>query len=439
MEPWLLTIILFGSMLLFLALGLPVAFTLGGLSLAIGYFIWGGLPGFYAFTLNSLGKLSEFTIVALPLFILMAAVLQYSGLADDLYETVYRLLGGIKGGLAMGTIIVATVFAAMVGTSSAATAALGLTSLPSMLKRGYNKGMSAAAICAGGALGILIPPSGMMIVFGSEAEVSVGKLFFGGIIPGLLLAFLFIAYIAFRCWRNPLAGPPLPPEERFNFKQKVASLKNVILPLLIIFLVLGIIYFGVATPTEAAGIGLVGALLCILFRRQLNLTSLKGMFSMAVGVNAMVCWIMIGAVAYSRLVLTSGVGEWFCGIVTGLEVNRWLILIGMQLLFFVLGMVLDPVGIILITTPLFMPIIRELGFDPLWFGILFIMNMEMAYITPPFGFNLFVMRGIASASDLTIKDIYLGVWPFVAIQALGLALVMIFPQLALWIPGLMIE
>jgi tripartite ATP-independent transporter DctM subunit len=438
MEPWLMAIILFASMFVVLALGLPVAFTLGGLSLAIGYFVMGGEAGFYAFTLSSFGKLTEFTITALPLFILMAAVLQHSGLADDMYEMVYRWMGGIKGGLAMGTVIISAIFAAMVGISTVATATLGITSLPSMRKRGYDKKLCIGVICAGGALGILIPPSIIFILYGVEAEVSIGKLFFGGVIPGILLSLLFIAYIAIRCGINPAFGPPLPPEERFTWAQKVQSLKGVILPVLVIFLVLGVIYLGLTTATEAAAIGLVGSLVCAAVRRQLNLTTLKKMFVMGIGVNGMVAWIMIGAVAYSRLVTVSGVGEWFCSLITGLELNRWIILFGMQVVFFILGCLLDPAGIILITIPIFIPIIRALNFDTLWFGVLFVMNMEMAYLTPPFGFNLFVMRGVAP-DDVTMDDIYRAVWPFVGLQALGLILVMIWPDLGVWLPQRMIH
>ncbi|MCL6611918.1 MAG: TRAP transporter large permease subunit [Peptococcaceae bacterium] len=438
MDPWLLGIILLGAMLLFLALGVPVAFTLGGLSLAIGYFVWGGTGGFYAVTLGSLGKISEFTLTAIPLFLLMAAVLQFSGLADDMYEMVYRWMGSIKGGLAIGSIIISAIFAAMVGISTVATATLGLTALPSMIKRGYNKKLAAGAICAGGALGIIIPPSVIMIIYASEAEVSAGQMFFGGIVPGVLMALIYIIYIAVRCARNPADGPPIPPEERFNLAQKLESLRAVALPILIIFLVLGVIYLGLATPTEAAAIGLVGSLVCALTKRQLTLGNLKKMFVMGVGVNAMVFWIIIGAVAYSRLVTMSGTGEWFSSLVTGLEVNRWLVLLGMQAVFFVLGMLLDPAGIILITGPFFLPVITALGFDPLWYGILFVINMNMAYLTPPFGFNLFVIKGVA-ASELTIGDIYKAVWPFVGLQAIALLLVVIFPRLVTWLPGLMIK
>ncbi|MFZ5633271.1 MAG: TRAP transporter large permease [Bacillota bacterium] len=438
MEPWLLGVILLGAMLLFLALGLPVAFTLGGLSLAIGYFVWGGTGGFYAVTLGSLGKVSEFTLTAIPLFLLMAAVLQFSGLADDLYEMVYRWMGGIKGGLAIGSIIISAIFAAMVGISTVATATLGLTALPSMIKRGYNKKMVAGAICAGGALGIIIPPSVIMIIYASEAEVSAGQMFFGGIIPGIMMALIYMLYIYVRCLCNPADGPPIPKEERFTMAEKMQSLRAVSLPVLIILLVLGVIYLGLATPTEAAAIGLVGSIFCAVIRRQVTLENLKKMFHMGVGVNAMVFWIIIGAVAYSRLVTMSGTGEWFSELVTGLDVNRWLILLGMQGVFFILGMLLDPAGIILITGPFFLPVITALGFDPLWYGILFVINMNMAYLTPPFGFNLFVMKGVA-ANELTIGDIYSAIWPFVGLQAIALLLVVIFPKLVTWLPALMIK
>jgi tripartite ATP-independent transporter DctM subunit len=338
----------------------------------------------------------------------------------------------------MGTIIISAIFAAMVGISTVATATLGITSLPSMRKRGYDKKLCVGVICAGGALGILIPPSIIFILYGVEAEVSIGKLFFGGVIPGILLSLIFIIYIGLRCGLNPAYGPALPPEERFTWAQKMQSLKGVILPILVVFLVLGVIYLGVATATEAAAIGLIGSLICAAIKRQLNLSTLKKMFVMGIGVNAMVCWIMIGAVAYSRLVTTSGVGEWFCALITGLQLNRWVILSGMQVMFFILGCVLDPAGIILITIPIFIPIVRALGFDTLWFGVLFVMNMEMAYLTPPFGFNLFVMRGVAPP-DVTMGDIYRAIWPFVGLQAIGLIMVMIWPDIGTWLPAQMIR
>ncbi|KJS73501.1 MAG: hypothetical protein JL56_10320 [Desulfotomaculum sp. BICA1-6] len=436
MEPSLLALILIGALLIVMALGLPVAFTLGGLSLAIGFFVWGGTGGFYAVALGALGKATSFTLTAIPLFLMMAAVLRFSGMADDMYEMINRWMGKIKGGLALGTVIISAIFAAMVGISTVATATLGLTAMPAMLKRGYNKKLVAGAICAGGALGIIIPPSVIMIIYAAEAEVSAGQMFFGGVVPGLIMCALFLVYIAILCIKYPAYGPPV--EENFTLPQKMESLKAVTLPMFIILLVLGVIYTGIATPTEAAAIGLVGSLMCAAIKRKLDQGNLKNMMAMGVGVNAMVFWIILGAVAYSRLVTMTGVGEWFSELVTGMDVNRWVILLGMQAIFFVMGMFLDPAGIILITGPFFLPVVSALGFDPLWYGVLFVINMCMAYITPPFGFNLFVIRAVAP-TGISIGEVYTAIWPFVFIMALTLLIVALVPQTVTWLPSLLIK
>ena len=438
MEMWQLAIILLGALLVFLVLGLPVAFTLGGLSLIIGYFVWGGASAFYAVALGTLGKVAEFTLIAVPLFLLMAAALQFSGLAEDMYEMIYRWMGGLKGGLAIGTVVISAIFAAMVGIATVATATLGLTALPSMLKRGYDKRMICGAICAGGALGVLIPPSILMIIYASETDVSAGQMFFAGIVPGILLAVLYIIYIAVRCAMNPSMGPAVPPDDRYSWAEKIASLKSVIMPLMLIAIVLGVIYQGIATPTEAAAVGAVGAIFCAGVRKQLNFANIKKILHMTVSINTMVFWIILAAVAYARLVTVSGVGEWFSGSITDLPVNRWIILILMQVIFFFLGMVLDPAGILYITAPFFIPTVKALGFDPLWYGILWIINMNMAYLTPPFGFSLFVLQGVAPP-EVTTEDIYVGIWPYVGLMIIGLILVMFYPSLATWLPGLMIK
>jgi tripartite ATP-independent transporter DctM subunit len=438
MEMWQLAIILLGALLVFLALGLPVAFTLGGLSLIIGYFIWGGASAFYSVALGSLGKVAEFTLIAVPLFLLMAAALQFSGLAEDMYEMIYRWMGGLKGGLAIGTVVISAIFAAMVGIATVATATLGLTALPSMLKRGYDKRMICGAICAGGALGVLIPPSILMIIYASETDVSAGQMFFAGIVPGIILAVLYVLYIAVRCVINPSLGPSVPPDDRYSWAEKIAALKSVILPVLLIAVVLGVIYLGIATPTEAAAVGAVGAIFCAGVRKQLNLPNIKKILHMTVSINSMVFWIILAAVAYARLVTVSGVGEWFSSAITDLPVNRWVIMILMQVIFFFLGMVLDPAGILYITAPFFIPTVKALGFDPLWYGVLWIINMNMAYLTPPFGFSLFILQGVAPP-EVTTEDIYAGIWPYVGIMIVGMVLIMFYPLLATWLPGLMIK
>jgi len=435
MEAGIVALLLFGSLLVLLGLGIPIAFGLRGISIDFGFLLWGGFPSLDAFALGTFSKSIEFSLSAVPLFVFMAAILQYSDMAEDMYEVVYRWFGGIRGGLVAGTTLISSIFAAMVGIATVATATLGLTARPSMLQRGYDDKLTMGAIMAGGALGILIPPSIIMIIYASEAGASAGALFMGGILPGIVAAILFIGYGLIRCWIRPEMGPVIPKGERFSLKEKVESLKGVILPILVILLVLGSIYTGAATPTEAAAIGVVGSLISAALKMKLTLENIKKVFSMTVRINAMVFWILFGAAAYSRIVTVTGVGEWFASIVTGFDVNRWVTLFGMLLVFFILGMLIDPAGIILMTGPLFLPVVSQLGFDPVWFGVIFVILMCMAYMTPPLGFNLFVMRGIAK--DVNIGKIYSSVWPFVGLYAIVVFICMAFPELVLWLPDQM--
>ncbi|MDL2268691.1 TRAP transporter large permease subunit [Desulfosarcina sp. OttesenSCG-928-A07] len=414
-----------------LVLGLPVGFALGGLAVLGTLYVWGP-KGLLMISNTAYSEATSFILVAIPLFIFMANVLRNSGLADDLYEMIYKWFGKVPGGLAAGTVVICAVFAAMAGVSSVATVSMGLIALPSMLRRGYQKEMAVGCISAGGALGILIPPSIIMIIYGSMAEVSIGKLFMAGIVPGILLSSLFCLYILVRCFLNPALGPKV--AEQFTIEQKIASTKGVILPVLLITVVLGCIYSGAATPTEAAGIGALGAVLCSLIYGRLTFKNIKDSLYSTMGLNAMVMWIMIGAVAFTHLLAYAGISEYVNELVLGLGLNRWVILMGMQLIFFILGMVLDPAGIIMLTTPIFIPLVHELGFDPVWFGILFTINMEMAYVTPPFGFNLFIMKAVAPP-EVSMMDIYRSIVPYVLIQMLCLIMVMIWPDIAMYLPS----
>jgi tripartite ATP-independent transporter DctM subunit len=384
-------IILLALVLVLLALGMPIAFALGGVA-TLGVLILMGPKGLFMLFSTTYGEVTNYLLIAVPLYIFMANMLGASDLADDLYQAVHKWFGRLRGGLALGTVIICALFAAMAGISSVATVSMGLIALPSMLKRGYHKDMAVGCIAAGGALGILIPPSIIMIIYGSMAEVSIGKLFMGGLVPGILLAIIYFIYIAVRCWLRPELGPPT--KETLNFKEKLVALKGVILPLILILMVLGVIYFGVCTPTEAAAIGAAGAVLCSLIYGKLTWKNLFQACMRTLRLNSMVLWIMIGAVSFSHLMSLSGLHTHTQNMIEGMEASPWVILLAMQLTFFVLGMFLDPAGVIMITTPVFIPIVNQLGFDPVWFGILFIINMEMAYLTPPFGFNLFIMKGV---------------------------------------------
>ncbi|WP_338028768.1 TRAP transporter large permease subunit [Geomicrobium sediminis] len=433
----LIALLLFGSLLLFIFLGVPVAFALGGLSIVFSIFFWGGFLSLDAFLFGSYGKVTEFTLSALPLYILMAAILRYSEIADDLYEVIYRWMGGLKGGLAAGTTLISAIFGAMVGIATVATATLGVTARPSMMLRGYDSKLVSGVIVAGGALGLLIPPSIIMIIYANEAGVSTGRLFMAGIGPGILAAILFMTYAIVYCYIKQGAGPAVDKKDRYSLKEKIISLKNIALPLFVIILVLGSIYTGFATPTEAASVGVVGALVSAGIKKKLNIPNIKQIMMMTVKITGMVFWLIIGAIAYSKIVTVTGVGSWFAGFVTSFDVNRWVILTGILIVFFVLGMFLDPAGILLMTAPLFLPVVHALGFDPIWFGVLFVINMCMAYFTPPFGFNLFVLRSVAP--DVSMKELYTAVWPFVGLYVLLTILVMIFPQITLWLPDLIYQ
>jgi tripartite ATP-independent transporter DctM subunit len=372
-------------------------------------------------------------LMAAPLFLLMGAMLQESGIADDVYEMFYRWMGGLRGGLAIGTVIICTIFAAIMGISGASTITMGLIALPSMFKRGYNKEMVIGCIAAGGVLGILIPPSVIMIIYAMVARESVGEMFAGGVVPGLLLATFYILYIGIRCYFQPGLGPALPPEERASFKEKLVSLKAVILPICLIIVVLGSIYAGICTPTEASAIGAVGALLCAALYRKLTLTVLKKAMLQTFTLTGMVMWILLGAALFNNLYRAVGAQNLIMGLVDSLGMSPWGVLITMQISLFVLGMLMDDFAIVMLCVPIYVPVIKALGFDTLWFAMLFMVNMQMAYLTPPYGFNLFYMKSIVPPG-ITMGDIYRSVIPFVALQMIGLILVMLFPPLAVWLP-----
>lgn len=437
MSVELVTILMFVALLVFLTTGLPIVFCLGATALIFTFFLWG--PHTLSVLANSMfNYMNNFILVCIPLFIFMANMLERSGLADDLYSMMHKWAGPLRGGLAIGTVGICTVFAAMSGVSATGTLTMGLIALPAMLKRGYNKTIAVGCIMAGGALGVLIPPSVPMVVYCLFANTSVGALFLGGIFPGLLLATLFIIFIAIRCTFNSKLGPPLPPEERASWSDKIISLRAVVLPILLVVGVLGSIFSGIATPTEAAAVGAFGSIVCAAVYRRLTWNSFKEAAINCALTTAMVQFIIGAAAAFSSIYTALGATELIRSTMANMEVNRWVIMIAMQLSLFVLGCFLDPNGIMMITLPIYIPIVQGLGFDLVWFGVLFVMNMEMGYLTPPFGWNLFYMKGVAP-KEVTMIDIYRSVIPFVGLQALGLAIVMVIPEIAMYMPKLLLR
>ena len=436
MSVGLLTLLFFGSLLFFLALGLPLAFVLGGVSVIFLYFTW-GLKSFYMVASQMWGSMNSFTLVAIPLFVLMAMLLEKTGVAQALYRMMHLWWGGVRGGLAIGTVAICTIFAAMVGISGAAVVTMGTIALPAMLERGYDKRMAIGCISAGGGLGILIPPSVLMILYSLITGVSVGKLFAAGVVPGIMLAAMICAYIFIRCWVQPKMGPALPLAERGTWPEKFAALRSVLLPMLIVAMVLGSILFGLATPTEAAAVGVLGAMISALVHRKLSWALLRDSCLRTFRLSGMIMWILFGAHAFSAAYQSMGAQSLIKEMMTGIPGGPWGTIVFIEFVLLLLGMVLDPVGIMLITLPVFLPIITALGFDPIWFGILFIINMEIGYQTPPFGFNLFYLKGIVPRS-VTMGDIYQSVTPYTLIMILGLILIMLFPALATWLPSLVL-
>jgi tripartite ATP-independent transporter DctM subunit len=430
-----ISILLFGGMFLLLALGLPVAFVLGGLATVFTAVFWGP-ESLFIIVARTFSMMSTTTLVAAPLFVLMATVLERSGVAEGLYEMMYRWSGGLRGGLAVGTVLACTLIAAMSGIASTGVVVMGVMALPAMLKRGYDKRLATGCILAGGVLGPLIPPSISLVLYGTIAQVSIGGLFAGGMGAGILCSFLIIGYILLRCYINPELGPAIPLEERADWKGKVASLKGVILPLLLIIAVLGSIYSGIATPTEAAAVGALGAFVCSAIHRRLNWELIKSVAYTTIQVQGFMMWILFAAQGFAAVYMGLGASRMVIKLVETYEIGWWAMLIGIQIVWFLLGCVIDAWSILMITLPILLPILPLYGFDPLWLGVLYAVNTQTGYLTPPFGTMLFLIKGIAP-KEVTMNDIYRSIVPFVVTQLVCLALCIIFPKIVTWLPNLL--
>ncbi len=426
-------ILMFVSLMLLLLLGYPVAFTLGSVALLFGS-IFLGMNFFNLLPLQIWGIMNNFTLLAVPLFIFMGIALDKSGIAEDLLETMGLLFGKVRGGLAVSVVIVGALLAATTGVVGATVVTMGIIALPTMLKRHYSPQLATGTIAAAGTLGQIIPPSIILILLGDVMGVPVGRLFMGAVIPGLVLVILFLIYIVSIAWFKPETAPALVSSNDENLFSRVAF--TMLPPLLLVAGVLGSIFFGIASPTESAAVGALGAVLLSAAHKKLTLVNLTEAMQLTVRLTSMVFLILIGATAFGLVFRGMGGDVLIREIMTGLPGGVWGFMLVSMVLIFVLGFFLDFLQICFIVVPILAPIAHDFGIDLLWLAVLIGLNLQTSFLTPPFGFSLFYLKAVAP-SEVRIQDIYIGIIPFVLLQIITISLLLLFPVIVTWLPDLM--
>ena len=438
-DQWAVVMIglLFGLMIVGLVLGQELAFVLGGAGVIVGWIAWGDAGVTIAMT-KVYDQMQSYSMVAIPMFVLMANFLTHSKVADGLFESIRYLLGPLKGGLGLAVILVSTVFAATTGIVGASVVTMGMLSLPVLLRSGYKPSLACGMVCAGGSLGILIPPSIMLVSMGSYAEVSVGKIFFAAIVPGLLLSLCYIIYVMIICHIHPDYGPAMSEQElaEMPLKQRITgSLINLVPPLILIFGVLGSIFGGFATPTEAAGVGALFSLILAIFYKQFNMKMLMDSLIDTAKTTAMVFIILFGAAAFTGVFMSLDGDQIIADWVMGMGIGKWGAFAIMMTIVFIMGMFIDWLGIVMIVFPIFLPIMDMFGFDRLWLVAVTAVMLQTCFMTPPFGFALFYVKGILP-DDVKITEVYRGVIPFILIIAFVTVLCTVFPGIVTWLPNM---
>ena len=440
-SPELATIILAGAFIGGVLTGYPLAIVTGGAGIVLGYILFGESV-FNIVYMQMFGILANYILLALPLFVFMGIMLGQSGIADRMYNALYLWFGGFRGGLAIATVLLGTILAACVGVVAASTTMLAIIALPSMVKRGYDKSLASGACCAGGSLGILIPPSTLLIIYGPMARISVGKLFFGAFAPGLLLSILYCTYIVLHSLFKPEIAPPVPLEERaVSFARKTVMLLTSIAPTAVLIMgVLGTIFLGIAAPTEAAAVGAFVAVVLALAYRRLNWPVIKEAGLQTVKMSGMIFLIAACSVAFTSVFLRAGGGEVVQDLIMRVPFGRWGAFGVIMFICFLLGYVIIDLGIIFIMVPIITPIFAALGFNAVWAAIMVNVNIQMSYMTPPMAIAIFFVRGSAPPElGVTMGEIIRGVIPFVFLIMIGLGLCAAFPEIITWLPGMMIH
>lgn len=441
LSPELATILMFLGIIVGLALGTPVAFILGGLATIFGFIGW-GTQAWYLFMGRTFDSCTNQILVAIPMFILMASFLGRSGISEGLFRSMMFMFGPINGAIGLATIVMCAVEAACTGIIGASVVSMTILAMPVMLRHGYDKRLSTGSIAAGGVLSILIPPSIMLVMMADQAGVSVGKLFAGAFIPGLILTALFFLYILIRTAINPSLGPALPKEEReaFSLAQKIKAIcANMVPPLVLMLGVLGSIWLGVATATEASGVGAFLALVLMIAYRKFSWRAFAECVWAAVRTNCMVMTILFTASIFTGVFLGLGGGKVVTDIIMAFSfLGKWGMFAIMMFLVFLLGFLIDWIAIIYITFPIFLPIAQQLGFDRIWFIVMIAINLQTSFLTPPFGYALFYMKTTVPP-EIRLIDIYKGVVPFICLQLVGLIVAALYPEVITYLPRVVIQ
>jgi tripartite ATP-independent transporter DctM subunit len=437
MSAELVTFLMLGGVFVLVLTGFPIAFIIGSVAFLVGTFVLGPNTTYHILYSRFYDLSLNYPYLAVPLFTFMGVILQHSGITKELYDNMYDALGSLRGGLAIVTVIFGTILATCLGVIAASVTILSLMALAPMVNRGYDKALASGVIVASGTLGILIPPSIMLVVYGPQAGLSIGQMFMGAFFPGLILATLYICYIAIRCFLNPELGPPISKEEitPFSMKKILRLLISLLPPVVLILAVLGSIFAGIAPPTEAAALGSLAAVILAILYRKFS-WQLIGMASMeTLRVSAFVVMIAALSYAFVGIFMNAGCGQVVTELILAVPGGKWASFVVIMLIVFMLGMFIEWIGIVFIIVPIFSPIFTQLGFNPLWAGLMVCVNLQMAFMTPPMAMSIFVLKGAAPKElDISMGDIIWGVIPFVLLVMFMLVLMTVFPGIITWLP-----
>ena len=436
MNVMLITVLMFASMMALLTTGRQVFLLVGAVATTAALALW-GTGGMMMPHFNTVGMIYWDVMLSFPAFIFMGYMLARSGMADDLYQMIYKWAGGTKGGLGMGSVGICALIGAVQGTCVSGQVAMGLIALPSMLKRKYDKSIVTGLIQAGGGLGYLIPPSLVFVLYGMLARVPIGQLWIAGAIPGCILAGLYVAYIGIRCRIQPHIGPPIPTEERASLREKIYSMRAGVAPLLLLFAVMGLLLMGITTVTESSAIGAIGSIVVTLVYRRFSWKTLVEVVDHTWRLTSVIMWIFVSAILFGAIYQGLGAAQSFEMLLSGTIGQNPTMVVAMMIgIYILLGMVMDDFAMLIVTAPLFLPVLASMGINMVWFGVLYCVTVLVALMTPPFGFALFIMKGLVPKdSGITMVDIYRSIIPFVLINVGLLVALLFFPQICLWLPG----